>query len=326
MNHTIIKAVCAELNLQPNQITPIEGGYQNHIFRIDIGGKRKILRLSSERTRSKNEILSEILWCQSLFQKGISVAKVLEISDSEIVCSINVDKAVYHAVLFEEVSGRKLSYSEYLNNEQMFAMLGDFTGRIHLHSQEFIKNNLICRPLWNENSYLKRFKQLVSFEETELHRAYDSVIKELNAHHQDKSNFGLIHGDINVGNFHVSDNHIIMYDFDECQFSWYVEDIAIQLFYTVYVYGEDIKNQRIDQGRKFMKSFLDAYKKNRSISDDELAMIPLFLRLREIIVYTGILMKWDFDNLNPWQRDYLRETKKRICLQIPLLKLDEIIR
>ncbi|WP_369011133.1 phosphotransferase [Paenibacillus sp. MER TA 81-3] len=44
---------------------------------------------------------------------------------------------------------------------------------------------------------------------------------------QDKESYGLIHGDIKVGNFMVNHNVITMFDFDECQYSWCVKDIAI---------------------------------------------------------------------------------------------------
>lgn len=127
-----------------------------------------------------------------------------------------------------------------------------------------------------------------------------------------KESYGLIHGDINVGNFLVDHGAVTLFDFDECQYSWFVEDIAIQLFYLVYVYGDDSIDERHLQCQRFMEHFLKGYSKENTISDYELTLIPLFLRLREIIVYTGMYRSFDMSDINDWTKDYLAQSKVRI--------------
>lgn len=59
-----------------------------------------------------------------------------------------------------------------------------------------------------------------------------------------------------MGNFLVSDKEINIFDFDECQYSWFVEDIAIQLFYIIYVFVDNSINDRKKQAYSFMKRLL----------------------------------------------------------------------
>lgn len=110
-------------------------------------------------------------------------------------------------------------------------------------------------------------------------------LKHLDA---DINTYGLIHGDINVGNFLVDNGKLTLFDFDEAQYSWFVEDIAIQLYYLVYVYGDDSMEDRQLQCQRFMEHFLKGYVKENSISENELKLIPLFLRLRDYCLYRDV--------------------------------------
>jgi Ser/Thr protein kinase RdoA (MazF antagonist) len=52
--------------------------------------------------------------------------------------------------------------------------------------------------------------------------------------------------DIGVGNFLVNDKGVTLFDFDEAQYSWFVEDIAIPMYYLVYVYAGDEINDIVN--------------------------------------------------------------------------------
>jgi Ser/Thr protein kinase RdoA (MazF antagonist) len=113
---------------------------------------------------------------------------------------------------------------------------------------------------------------------------------------------------------------ITVFDFDEAQYSWFIEDIAIPLYYLVYVYGgEEGKSDRESQVFRFMDHFMKGYIQESSFDHNWLKQIPLFLRLREIIVYTGMHRSADLTNLDEWSRDYLAQSKLRIEKGIPIV-------
>lgn len=323
MTVTITKKISEITGLQVESIIPLTGGYQNQVFMSDSKQNQIILRVSSLKTRSKDEILSEINWCLDLNHEGIKVSKPM-LFENEYIRTFEFEDDVYHLVLFEKAPGDKLSYTQYLQDFALFEKLGILTGRIHQNSRDFTKKHKIVRQEWHQNQYLRQFKQFVDSSQTDLIEAYEDVIQKIKQLNRNLETFSLIHGDINVGNFHYNKNEITLFDFDECQFSWYVEDIAIQLFYTTYIYGEDIREERLKKGKEFLKYFLKGYLHERTISNEELLLIPTFLKLREIIVYVGILKNWDFKNLSQWQKDYFADSTKRISSKIPLLTQDEL--
>lgn len=264
-------------------------------------------------------IKSELEWCIYLFDHGVPLSRPLKSTDGHLTETVYRDGIKMTAALFEKAPGRKMSYPEYLNNVEVFIQLGQITGKIHKASKKYNSPN-IKRNNWSENYYLKNFYMYVPETETEIRNAYENLMKELKLLNFDRHSFGLIHGDINVGNFCISDNQITLFDFDECQYSWFAEDIAIQLFYTVYVFGDDSINERQEMSDKFMSNFLIGYNSENHLDDYWIRKIPQFLKLRELIVYIGICKKREFNNLSEWQRDYYNQSSNRIKSGISLVE------
>ncbi|MNC51175.1 hypothetical protein D3C75_1004570 [compost metagenome] len=128
------------------------------------------------------------------------------------------------------------------------------------------------------------------------------------------------------GNFLVSEQGgITLFDFDEAQYSWFVEDIAIQIYYLVYVYGgEEGRASREEQALRFMNYFMKGYSKENTLDTYWLKQIPVFLKLRELIVYIGAFRNFDGDETfstsdSQWFKDWIRESRDRLENNVPIV-------
>ncbi len=293
------------------ELVPYKGGYQNEVYAMNTKAGECILRLSKKDTRSYDEIEGELAFCQQLSEHGVPLAKPMRSNNNRLIETITHHNEVLYAVAFEKAPGIKLSYPDYLNDETLFEQLGEVTGKLHTASKKLEPNSL-TRPSWKENMYLKRFNTAIPAEKKAIHRSFYALINELDTMPKDDKTFGLIHGDINVGNFHYDQGNITLFDFDECQYSWYIEDIAIQLFYTIYVFGDAHKKDRYAKAKQFLNAFLKGYRRYQSLPNDWKQQLERFLRIREIILYVSIHRKWNFAELNAWQSDYLQDSTRRI--------------
>ncbi|UQZ86483.1 hypothetical protein SK3146_05776 [Paenibacillus konkukensis] len=101
---------------------------------------------------------------------------------------------------------------------------------------------------------------------------------------------------------------------------WYAEDIAIQLYYLLYVFGEDSKSERKVQYELFIEHFEQGYTEDgRRLPDGWKNQLSLFLRLREIIVVVGMYRSWDLRQPDDWTRDFLQDSRMRIINGISLI-------
>ena len=98
---------------------------------------------------------------------------------------------------------------------------------------------------------------------------------------KDKSCYGLIHQDAHGNNFLVDETgRITLFDFDECAYSWFINEIAIVLFYIIM----DAEDWPVFT-QEFISHFLRGYVKANPLEAKWLKEIPNFLKLREMELY-----------------------------------------
>lgn len=320
LEENIVK-ICSEIyRVSEVDIKKHGRGYQNLVYEYKKENKDYILRISNSSTRSYIEIKSELEFLKHLSQFDVNVSLPVEMANGEAISRIVIAEKEFFAVTFEKAKGDHITYPDYLNNHEIFHELGKITGKLHRSSEKFMseKNQRID---WKDNYYLKNFDSFVPVNEGKA-ISLEEQVKKIEKLSKSRNTFGLIHGDINVGNFFVDKSKITLFDFDECQNSWFIEDIAIQLFYTVYVMCDDSIEERNNKAKEFMQHFLKGYELEKSIDIEMLKLIPQFLMLREMIVHVGIYKMWDLDNLSGWASDYYRDSSKRILERTPIVNFD----
>ena len=86
------------------------------------------------------------------------------------------------------------------------------------------------------------------------------------------SNFSLIHADLHAGNLLVTDSGLGVIDFDDAAWGWHMYDLATAL--VEYRDAEDFAALR--------DAMLAGYREHRRLGDADLAMLPVFLLLRQL--------------------------------------------
>ncbi|MEW8994323.1 phosphotransferase enzyme family protein [Clostridium sp.] len=311
-NEQILKDAARRFNIDISTLNLI-GSSQNHVYEYKRQDKSYILRLTHSSHRSENLIKGELGLVLYLINNGISASKPIYSSSGDLSEKIHIGGSYFTATSFEKATGRKIGYPECISNTDLFEKCGRLTGEMHFLSKKYIPSSEEIKRLdWSHNHYLQNINKYISADQIKIFKSYKNIVNRINQLCKDSNSFGIIHGDINVGNFLLDDKDINIFDFDECQYSWFVEDIAIQLFYITYVFLDDSIDERQAQSCIFMKSFMDGYLKENYTDEYWLKQIPLFLQLRELIVYIGICRSTYFSNMSQWMKNYISQSKSRI--------------
>lgn len=314
--HVIEGAVLFGVN--PKELTFI-GGFQNFIYSYYRDELKYILRFTPSTLRTRDGLTAEIEWIHYLSNNGLSVSDSVSSVGGNDFERIQGDMIDFYVTSFRHAPGRKIGYPECLRNSLLYEKCGRMTSRLHDLAKQY--KPTVKRHTWENNEYLLRARNHIPSEHQPVLHALDELKLQLASLPVTADNFGLIHGDINVGNFTVDESGgITLFDFDECQYSWYTEDIAIQLYYLLYVFGEDSKSERKVQYELFIKHFELGYTENdRQMPDGWKEQLRLFLRLREIIVFVGMQRSWDLSQPDNWTRDFLQDSLMRITKGISLI-------
>jgi Ser/Thr protein kinase RdoA (MazF antagonist) len=319
MNDHLLADAARSFGLSVPELSYV-GGFQNFIYEYERNGSHYILRITHSSHRNMNSVRGELEWVNYLHDHGVSVSKpVLSKYDNQFEV-VNLDNSYFIVTSFDKAPGKKIYYPECMNNDSLSEMCGEITGHIHALSRSYLPSSQeTIRHDWTGNYYLNNISKYIPINQLQVYKSFEHLKEQINGLNKAKD-FGLVHGDINVGNFLIENDKINLFDFDECQYSWFVEDIAIQLFYMVYVVLDDSLKERNDQARRFIKFFLKGYGRNNTIDQESLNNMDLFLKLRELIVHVGMYRSFDFTNLDGWTTTYIQESRKRLEKGVPIVE------
>jgi Ser/Thr protein kinase RdoA (MazF antagonist) len=155
--------------------------------------------------------------------------------------------------------------------------------------------------------------------ETVARDKYQAQLDHVYTLARDNASYGLIHQDAHGSNLLVDEAGVItLFDFDECAYSWFINDIAIVLFYIVM----DAQDWPAFT-RGFMTHFLRGYRQAHRLDPRWLKEIPCFLKLREIELYAAMHRDFDVSNIeNAWCARFMRDRKYKIEHDVPFIDFD----
>lgn len=292
-------------------------GFESFIYEFSKGDREYILRISHSLRRSANMINGEIEWVNYLADNGVSVSRAVPSEYGNLVEVINQEDSHFAAVAFEKAKGAPPARE--VRNSDLFRQMGQMTGKMHALTKKFKSSRLeYKRPEWDEEIDGIAEKYLPSTQR----KVIEKFNQLLNHHHnlpKGTDSYGLIHSDFHPGNFFVDKGKITLFDFDDCQYLWFIHDIAISLFYVVS--HNCVGKKELEFARKFYQSFMNGYITENQLDRFWLDQIPYFLKMREIDLYIIIHRSFDLNNLDPWCSSFMENRQQKIENDIPYVDI-----
>ncbi len=298
-------------------------GFESFIYNVRRDGNEYILRIGHSSRRRADLIQGEAEFINHLRGGGLSVPQVLPSTNHLLVEKIEAqDGSWFLATLFEKAPGHPPTGGEWC--AALYQSMGQFMGRLHTLSKDFQPS----LPRYQRFSIAEDFvamekagRQYLPEEDQPVIQAYLDTVAAIQQLPQDRDSYGLCHIDFHGGNFFITDEGVItLFDFDDCQYAWFVYDIAMALFYAI---SNDCTGEtELKEAETFLAAFWSGYAAEHNLASFWLEHIPLFTRLREIDLYMIIHRSMDLDQLDPWCASYMDGRREKIINNIPYCALD----
>jgi Ser/Thr protein kinase RdoA (MazF antagonist) len=163
------------------------------------------------------------------------------------------------------------------------------------------------RPDWNDVS-LNFIEQYLPAAEVRAREAHETLMGHFGSLPTDPAGYGLVHQDAHQNNFFIDDDGTLtLFDFDDCAYSWYVNDIAVVLFYISMDAADLGYPDNAAFTREFMPHFLRGYRQEYNLSPDWLKEIPAFLKLRELELYAVVHRDFQIEGIQHWDIERFRQ-------------------
>jgi Ser/Thr protein kinase RdoA (MazF antagonist) len=299
-------------------------GFESFIYRFTRGGERFILRLTHTFRRTPDLIRGEVDWINYLAAGGATVARAVESARGELVEEIDDGRGGrFLATAFTYAPGRPPWETRWTPG--LTETYGRLIGRQHALTKEYAPRDPAWRrAAWPDNTLTEMERLLAETEPGVLDR-YQALARRLTALPRGRDDYGLIHFDAHEANLHIDGDTITLFDFDDCCYNWFANDIAMVVFYQV--------TNRDDPGgvaAAFLPNFLRGYRVENRLDPAWATTIPVFMTMREIELYAIILRSYGIiashiDEIpHEWPRRFMRGRRERIMAGAPYLDYEVV--
>ncbi|HEX2787430.1 MAG TPA: phosphotransferase [Ignavibacteria bacterium] len=283
---------------------PVKFAFENLVYFCSKNGKDYVLRITHSDRRPRNLVQAEVNWINYLYENDVPAAVPNKSANNEWVETFNVEGGYFSAVLFNRAKGNAPT-----EENHPYKQVGEATAKMHKLALNYKEPPGYQRPDWEpEHRYVDKY---IRKEDIVIAKKWNEIMDYVAKLPKDSKSFGLIHSDVHGGNFAVDENNnITLFDFDDINYCWFIFDIAMSMYYSVYhILSPEERNKKIP---KYFNDYMEGYSKHFSLDKKWFSEIPHFLRLRDILLHILIYRTMGDDYILGRGAERIKNRKERI--------------
>ncbi len=247
-----------------------------------------VLRLNRPGYHDKAELEDELIWIDHLKREtDLKIAGVIRGRDGNRIQTLYFPDSYQscYSSLSAFLPGKTLRRVEGTELLHYMSCIGAITARLHNHTVAWEGSGNLKRFVWDYEALLglnarwghfNRMDTLPASQKKILGEAANLIKVRLQHYGKYKSNYGLIHSDLNINNILVAGESIAVLDFDDCGYGWFLYDLSS----SVLEYFEDSQAASL---RDVIHAWLAGYQKYRKLDRADYKEIDTFILLRKIV-------------------------------------------
>jgi len=313
----ILKEAMQRYSINAETIRSI-GGFESFVYEYEKNNVCYILKITHTIRRTKNYIRGELEFINYLSNEGIAVSNAIPSTIGNLIEEIPSVDGSFLAISYEKAPGKQVSSETW--NEAFYEKWGEFLGKIHHKTKNYdLSNSAYKRQTWEQEEQLNATKYLRSDD------VVISILQErlnrLTSLPKSKDTYGLTHTDFHQNNFHLHHGEIYLFDFDDCGYTYFVNDIGIILYYACCYPPKNI-DDKTEYYKSFFRYFMKGYLKENTMTEEELTYLHDFIKLRHTLLYISFHQTDEIANLNEDQMKMLKEHQREIISDEPMIPID----
>ena len=299
------------------------GASQNFVYSADRHGVPCIARISALRYRKREEIEAELEWIAFLNGNGVPVCPAFTSKHGHRCEQLLICGKEYLLAVFERANGRHPVRTD-LSTAFCFK-IGRLIGKMHASAVTAAAQGFrFQRPDWKISRLLTNDMETTRAPLTEAFRlGVRSLVSDIGRLPATATNYGLIHSDVNVGNCHIDGEELRIFDFDNCEYGYFLQDLVTLLYDTLY--SKIVKHVPVTELTSAVGTLWDAtlegyFQSGPSLTFSAEELCRFFL-LREAIIYVH------YHRILPsasWSDPFLAEMRRHVEMRSHPLDFEQL--
>lgn len=293
-----------------------KGAFESIVFECSRNDHPAILKFTHSLHRSVDQIAGELEFVEALAAEGVPVSVPLHTDNGQSTVVVPIEDGFFVILCYPRAPGEPTRPPDW--TVDLIRNWGEITARMHRTAMHYQPSRPeIRRFTWQDDPTLDYGRRLAESEPLVAQR-FEETLAALRALPETRDTYGLVHSDLHHGNFFVDQGQLYPFDFDDCHYNWFLQDIAMPLLYATL--DLNFAQGPVDSPTEFLNRFLEGYARHNTVAAEHLDRLTLFLTLRELDLY-AILSQIPGIEENPWAKSFLDGRRARIESRRPVLEL-----
>jgi len=195
---------------------------QNYAFIFP--GKPYMLRVSITPKKTRQEIMSELMWVDDLKQFKQTICEPNMSAKGNLLEEFEIDGQTYRASMFRTARGNVQATVDM--TPMFFICVGDLLGTIHHVSTNEREIGMHYKRKTLSEIFEAQKERVWESLTPEIQGRIEDIQKKVDSLPQEAGVYGICHGDFHINNFFVESNNVWLFDFDGCTYANYLYDVA----------------------------------------------------------------------------------------------------
>lgn len=258
--------------------------YQHHyVCRVvSTSGEPLLLRVSVSNWDNPAEFEAQLTWQEALWRNNLPVPEPIRTLQGHLVGKVNLDEStVASYALMRWVPGRRIGRGV---GPSTMGKAGSVAALFHEYSQTSESPLESTLPRWDAGVVANSDHWMVGLgarSQKVLREASEQVVTALSDMDTGPEHFGVIHADLNLGNFRLNARCVSVIDFGDCGLGFYLYDLAVML--------GALRRDIPSRADRLIQAYLSGYTRIRALPTKVDEQFTSFLMFRELIITKWLL-------------------------------------
>lgn len=286
IDNQLLEKICKLYDISFKDLNFLVASDHNFVYEFQKNGKEYILRGGTR--HPSDQVQAEIDWILYLDSLGVSVALPIKSKNDNYLELVKHDNEIRNAVVFERASGKAVDYrNPDVWNEILWEEMGRILGKMHTAAVKYNSEKLVVKRISAFESVQAQYDNCLDLVEVKsVIRRFSELKEKLCQLPREKDAFGLIQYDFHADNFNIDKGEIIVYDFDDSYYFFFMYDLAASIHEAIW----DVPDERKQEfANRFIPSLWRGYCKEYKLERKWINYLPEFLKWREFDIYATLV-------------------------------------
>ena len=285
INNQLLEKICNLYKIPLEELKFISAVDNNFVYSFIKQSKNYILRGGTR--HPSEQVKAELEWLFYLDSSGVNVSLPVKSDKDSYLELIEYKGKSVNVMVFEKAPGEAVDYrNPDVWNEELWEEMGRTLGRMHLAAVEYNSKELDFKRFTAFESVQAQIDNCSDVIEEEIIQRFKELKNKLNQLPRVKDSFGLIQYDFHADNFNIDDGEIIVYDFDDSYYFFFMYDLAASFHEAVWDVPDEKKQ---DFAKRYISSLWKGYCEEFKLDPKWLEYFPDFLKWREFDIYATMV-------------------------------------